>query len=290
MNWFQHDADSTQDAKIKKLIIRHGAIGYAVYFHCLELIIGNVCETNITFELEHDSEIIADNLKITGNNEKSGREIVEDIMRSIVSLGLFTEQNGHIFCYKLLKRINMSMTSNKGLRDAIGKAKEENHDNIMTHHDKVMTHHATYQPTNLPTIPTNQENQPDKPATPSKPHFEICNEIRALASLLVSLHQKQIDTGYNPPLKQVERWYGDIDKLHRLDGRSYDDIESAIRWIKSPGQFWAPNIMSGSKLREKFPTIWAQMKQGKQSFQKPVRDLSNGYTMNPAVYEDEGVI
>lgn len=28
----------------------------------------------------------------------------------------------------------------------------------------------------------------------------------------------------------------------------------------------------------------------KQSFQKPVRDLSNGYTMNPAVYDDEGVI
>ena len=24
MNWFQHDADSTQDAKIKKLLIRHG--------------------------------------------------------------------------------------------------------------------------------------------------------------------------------------------------------------------------------------------------------------------------
>jgi hypothetical protein len=28
----------------------------------------------------------------------------------------------------------------------------------------------------------------------------------------------------------------------------------------------------------------------KQSFQKPVRDLSNGYTINPAVYDDEGVI
>ncbi len=51
MNWFQHDADSTQDAKIKKLIIRHGAVGYAVYFHCLELIIGDVSETNITLSL-----------------------------------------------------------------------------------------------------------------------------------------------------------------------------------------------------------------------------------------------
>jgi len=167
INWFQHDADSTQDAKIKKLLIRHGAIGYAVYFHCLELIIGDVCETNITFELEHDSEIIADNLKIQGTGDKSGRDIVEDIMRTIVDLGLFTNENGHIFCYKLLKRINMSMTSNKGLREAIATAKEDNHDEIMTHHDNVMTHHATYLPTNQPTIPTNKET-PDKPATPEK--------------------------------------------------------------------------------------------------------------------------
>lgn len=171
MNWFQHDADSTQDAKIKKLLIRHGAIGYAVYFHCLELIIGDVCETNITFELEHDSEIIADNLKIHGTGDKSGRDIVEDIMRTIVDLGLFTNENGHIFCYKLLKRINMSMTSNKGLREAIATAKEDNHDEIMTHHDNVMTRHATYLPTNLPTnqptIPTKRET-PDKPAKSQK--------------------------------------------------------------------------------------------------------------------------
>lgn len=179
MNWFQHDADSTQDAKIKKLLIRHGAVGYAVYFHCLELIIGDVCETNITFELEHDSEIIADNLKITGTGEKSGREIVENIMRTIVGLGLFTNENGHIFCYKLLKRINMSMTSNKGLREAIASAKEENHDEIMTRHDKIMSHHATYLPTNQPTIPTNQkEEAPDKPAkSPKRKHGEYSHVL-----------------------------------------------------------------------------------------------------------------
>jgi len=42
MNWFQHDTDATQDAKIKKLLIRHGAIGYAVYFHCRELISADI--------------------------------------------------------------------------------------------------------------------------------------------------------------------------------------------------------------------------------------------------------
>ena len=88
-------------------------------------------------------------------------------MRTIVDSASFTNENGHIFCYKLLKRINMSMTSNKGLREAIATAKEENHDEIMTHHDNVMTHHATYLPTNQPTLPTNKET-PDKPAKSSK--------------------------------------------------------------------------------------------------------------------------
>jgi len=78
MKWFKHDSDASSDAKIKKLVIRHGAIGYAVYFHCLELIAGNVSNDNITFELEHDSEIIADNLRIKGTAEKSGVQVVED--------------------------------------------------------------------------------------------------------------------------------------------------------------------------------------------------------------------
>jgi hypothetical protein len=157
MNWFQHDTASTQDAKIKKLIIRHQAVGYAVYFHCLELIASDISENNLTFELEHDSEIIADNLKITGTGDKSGREIVEEIMHSIIELGLFSESEGHIFCFKLLKRINLSMTSSAKFRKAIDSARTNHHDAIMTHHDDIMAHHATNQQYQ-PTIPTNTQD------------------------------------------------------------------------------------------------------------------------------------
>ena len=137
MQWYKHDTDASQDARIKKLILRHGPIGYAVYFHCLELIAGDVTESNITFELEHDAEIIADNLKIQGNAEKSGREIAEAVMRDIIDLGLFEENNGRIFCFKLLKRLDQSMTSNQKLRALIADARK-NHDKIMISHDAVM--------------------------------------------------------------------------------------------------------------------------------------------------------
>ena len=155
MQWFQHDSDTTQDAKIKKLLIRHGPVGYAVYFHCLELIASDVSESNLTFELEHDSEIIASNLFIKGTEAKSGIEIVEEIMRTIISLGLFSANDGRVFCIKLLKRINLSMTSNAIFRNAITKKKSECQE-IMTRHDPIMISHDTIMlPTNQPTVPTN---------------------------------------------------------------------------------------------------------------------------------------
>ena len=146
MQWFKHDTDSTMDFKIKKLIIRYGAVGYAIYFHCLELIASGINDTNITFQLEHDSEIIADDLRIPGTSDKSGREYVEEIMRFMIQLGLFEESNGHIFCFKMLKRLDSSMTSNQRLRKLISSAKENysslaitnNHDEVMISHDEVM--------------------------------------------------------------------------------------------------------------------------------------------------------
>ena len=119
------------DAKIKKLIMRHGPIGYAIYFHCLELIAGDITETHITFELEHDSEIIADDLKIQGTKDMSAIDVVNMVMRDIVDLGLFESSESRIFCFKMLKRINTSMVSNDVFRKAIKRAKKS-HDIVMT--------------------------------------------------------------------------------------------------------------------------------------------------------------
>lgn len=110
MKWFQHDSDASTDAKIKKLILRHGAEGYAVYFHCLELIASGITKTNITFQLEHDSEIIADNLKITGTSDTSAIDKVNKIMMTIIDLGLFSMSNNMIFCFKMAERLDNTVS------------------------------------------------------------------------------------------------------------------------------------------------------------------------------------
>jgi hypothetical protein len=54
------------------------------------------------------------------------------------------------------------------------------------------------------------------------------------------------------------RWAIDIDKLMRINKRSYEEISQVIDWCQRD-DFWCSNILSGKKLRDKFDTLFAQM-------------------------------
>lgn len=107
MKWFQHDSDAMHDAKIRKLILKYGAVGYAVYFHSLELIASNISKNNITFMLEHDLTMIKDDLKIKKKNK------VNEIIDYIIELGLFVKDaNNRIFCFKMAERLDNTTSKN----------------------------------------------------------------------------------------------------------------------------------------------------------------------------------
>lgn len=97
MKWFKHDSDAGNDAKLRKLRIKYGAQGYGIYWYCLELIARNVEKHNLTFELEHDAELIADDFKLNG-------EFVQEMMTFMVNLGLFENTAGVITCIKMSTR------------------------------------------------------------------------------------------------------------------------------------------------------------------------------------------
>ena len=71
--------------------------GYGLYWYCLELIAQNVEKHNLSFELEHDSEIIAHDTGIH-------YELVQDMMAYMVELGLFEQSEGIITCLKMASR------------------------------------------------------------------------------------------------------------------------------------------------------------------------------------------
>lgn len=54
----------------------------------------------------------------------------------------------------------------------------------------------------------------------------------------------------------IERWAKDIDKMNRLDARSWEDIAKAIDWAMRDN-FWQKNIWSGANLRKHYDRIEA---------------------------------
>ena len=130
VKWFKHDSNAYADAKLKKVRMKYGMKGYGLYWYCLELICSDFEKSNITFELEHDAEIIAFD---TGINV----ELVNEMMSFMINLELFESSEGKITCLKMAKRFDSSMTSNPQFRKMIDNMRHS-HDGIMTKSDLVM--------------------------------------------------------------------------------------------------------------------------------------------------------
>lgn len=113
MKWFKHFTNAHNNNDLTKVRMKYGAEGYAIYWYCLELVAGDLGhQENITFELKHDAEVIGYNLKIDST-------LVEEIMRYMISLGLFEENDSIITCLKLAKYLDKRNTRNKEIHRVI---------------------------------------------------------------------------------------------------------------------------------------------------------------------------
>lgn len=131
MKWFKHDSDASNDAKLRKLRLRHGAEGYAVYWYCLEQVARNVDAHNLTFVLEHDADLIADDFKLKC-------EHVEAMLDYMIELGLLEEAGGQISCLKMATRTD-EYTKKLLASNNDGNAKKQNPEksvSVMTKSDK----------------------------------------------------------------------------------------------------------------------------------------------------------
>ena len=92
---------------------------------------------------------------------------------------------------------------------------------------------------------------------PAKPAATCAPEAITLAK---KLNERILENKPNRKIKSnwLENWAKAIDKLHRIDGRSWEEIEKAIDWSQNDS-FWRTNILSGEKLREKIDTLEDQM-------------------------------
>jgi len=94
-------------------------------------------------------------------------------------------------------------------------------------------------------------------------HLDALRLARSFRSLIASANPRTKIAKLSP--EASEEWAvkhgAEIEKLNRLDGIDWTDIEKAITFATSDS-FWAPNILSGKKLREKYDQLAMQMRRG----------------------------
>lgn len=71
--------------------------------------------------------------------------------------------------------------------------------------------------------------------------------------------------------KVSKEWISEMDKIMRLDGRSYEQIKLAIDWSQSD-DFWCANILSPKKLRDKYDQM--RLKASQQTKSKQPKGLA----------------
>lgn len=107
-------------------------------------------------------------------------------------------------------------------------------------------------------INNNTSQAPEEPEEPEvqEPKFSEESEAYRLSVLLFE-KIKELDPKAKMP--DFQKWADHMDKLIRIDGRTFEEIEALIFWIFQDS-FWSKNILSSKKLREKFSQLWINAK------------------------------
>ena len=100
---------------------------------------------------------------------------------------------------------------------------------------------------------------PDRPTRQSKPKRDPSSyspEVKSIAWDLAGLIAKNYPTTKIARDRRgnAERWCDAIDKIHRIDGHTFEQIAAVMRWSQSD-QFWRQQIKSGATLRKQFDRL-----------------------------------
>ena len=102
-------------------------------------------------------------------------------------------------------------------------------------------------------VPQNESHYETEPIELESP---ISDSV-FLANLLADL----IEANGSKRPKVTKSWVSAIDRTIRIDGRTPDEVERAIRWCQSH-EFWSSNIMSPDTLRKQFDRMRLQARRG----------------------------
>jgi hypothetical protein len=117
-----------------------------------------------------------------------------------------------------------------------------------------------------------------------EPYKETISNITSAVAVATPEQAKQLAQQFCDTLrtngihsaKVTPKWIGEIDKMHRLDGRTWEQIEACIRWATTDA-FWCGVILSPTKLRKHYDQMNIQARKQNTTPQNIYGQLAQMY-------------
>jgi hypothetical protein len=127
------------------------------------------------------------------------------------------------------------------------------------------------------------------------PHADDRERLEGCLRLAHTLAKLVMATGGKPPAV-TKSWVDEFDRMVRLDGYTYEQVENAILWSHSD-DFWWQNVRSPQKLRKHFEMLREQARRDPQKAKQQIsksRALLEGETVGQSetrrdVFADQNV-
>lgn len=253
--YFSHDANARQDEKILMLRAEHGWEGYGIYWALVEMMF----ESSDT-SLHHNKTrgiAVSYNIDIT---------VLESVINTCITEELFVSDGERFWSDSLVRRKTKfqelkekkSQAGRKGMEKRWGNQQKDN--TAITDDNSVITKNNKGKESKE--NKSKGKESKDKPSSPK----QVYDEQSVPYQLAFRLYQNILAN--NPDYKKpnLQGWANDVRLMMERDNRTEEQIIYLMDWCQNDS-FWKSNILSVSKLREKFDQLVIRVKEdiGKQN-------------------------
>ncbi len=274
--YFSHDSNARHDLKIQALRSIYGMKGYGMYWVLVEMM-----RDSKDYTLPFNQKFAY--LGLSKELECTIEEAKQFINDCIYEFGLFICDEFNFWSDSLNRRMDIYNVKRDSNRNNGAKGGRPSKQKVVEAVEKV--------------------EEPKQSEQIEKKEVVFSIEVVELTDLFCNKLRENNEKAKIP--SDLKKWSGAIDALNRLDGYSFDEIEKVLIWSQS-NHFWKTNILSATKLREKFAQLLLNMQEeerkandisqhtryGKQSFRSNSKneDDDKGYASDLGGFTVEDAI
>ena len=242
--------DVHMDDKFKFIEIKHGLEGFAIVVKLMQRIysLGYWCKWT-------EDELLLFSDEIKSNPDKVQSVVNECLKRDVFNKDLYETYNiltstGIQKRYKEIvkRRKNVEVYTDYLLIDDIMYTSSKHNDNIMY----TSSEHDDYKST--------QRKGKERKRKEASTRKYIYDDLHY--KMATFFYEQILSNNPNHKKPNLESWANDVRKMMDIDGRSKDEIGHLMKWVQK-NDFWMANVLSVSKLREKYDQLIMQYQKDK---------------------------